>query len=532
MRKAFISVLFLSLMIGGFVEAGGPTFFRDVLINSSLKVGGTGLAASTAAIELNSTTKGLLLPRMTTTQMNAISSPPEGLKVYNTTTHNTWVYNGTAWVAEINAASTTGDIYYSSATNTISRLAAGSSGNVLTMGASVPAWSSVGITSIADGTLTVAKQQDLIEFVETDTGDFSDKVGIKGIAQYPWSAPVKMTNPASLPGATTSAAGISWSPNGEFVTVGIDASPYIQIYQRNNTELVKLPNPASLPASVADSGFPSWSPDGQFLAVPHQTTPYITIYQKAFGTKTFTKLSNPATLPGATGFGTCWSPNGEFLAVGSTSTPYITIYQRSGTTFTKIANPATLPGSLVINCKFSPDGQFLAMTGTMSPPIMIYQRTADTTFTQLTLTGTAPSGSVYDIDWSPDMKYVTAAGGSVGIYEYLRSGTTFTLQTAPATTPSGGAYGIRYSPNGQQLAVCMNNTPYVLVYSVAAGVLTANTAPATTPTGICQGIGWSPDGQFLTVAHYTTPFITNYQTASDMPATGLMFMRKRIRAGQ
>ena len=34
---------------------------------------------------------------MTTTQMNAISSPANGLMVYNTTTKSFWQYNGTSW---------------------------------------------------------------------------------------------------------------------------------------------------------------------------------------------------------------------------------------------------------------------------------------------------------------------------------------------------------------------------------------------------------------------------------------------------
>lgn len=52
---------------------------------------------STAAFETESTTKGLLPPRMTTAQRDAIATPASGLLVYNTTTNLLEVYNGTIW---------------------------------------------------------------------------------------------------------------------------------------------------------------------------------------------------------------------------------------------------------------------------------------------------------------------------------------------------------------------------------------------------------------------------------------------------
>jgi hypothetical protein len=58
---------------------------------------GSGAAANTKAVlDLTSTTKGFLPPRMTTTERNAISSPPAGLMIYNTTLNKLNVYT-TAW---------------------------------------------------------------------------------------------------------------------------------------------------------------------------------------------------------------------------------------------------------------------------------------------------------------------------------------------------------------------------------------------------------------------------------------------------
>ncbi len=91
---------------------------RTITNGSALRFTGTGLATATtfdnkagygftnnasitvdasAVVQLDSTTKGFLPPRMTTTQVNAISSPATGLVVYNTTLNQICFYNGTAW---------------------------------------------------------------------------------------------------------------------------------------------------------------------------------------------------------------------------------------------------------------------------------------------------------------------------------------------------------------------------------------------------------------------------------------------------
>jgi hypothetical protein len=50
-----------------------------------------------ALLEVQSTTKGFLPPKMTTTQRDAITAPAAGLMVYNTTTNKAQCYNGTTW---------------------------------------------------------------------------------------------------------------------------------------------------------------------------------------------------------------------------------------------------------------------------------------------------------------------------------------------------------------------------------------------------------------------------------------------------
>lgn len=84
--------------------------FAEVGTSDTCVIGGTGSFAqrvgvgiaspnAKAILDLTSTTMGFLPPRMTTTQRDAIGSPPEGLMVMNITTHKLNFYNGSAWEA-------------------------------------------------------------------------------------------------------------------------------------------------------------------------------------------------------------------------------------------------------------------------------------------------------------------------------------------------------------------------------------------------------------------------------------------------
>jgi len=70
--------------------------------NQNVSIDSPGFAVATntsSLLQVNSTTRGFLPPRMTTTQKNAIVSPATGLQVYDTTLGSLNVYNGTSWIA-------------------------------------------------------------------------------------------------------------------------------------------------------------------------------------------------------------------------------------------------------------------------------------------------------------------------------------------------------------------------------------------------------------------------------------------------
>lgn len=52
-----------------------------------------------AIVDIQSTTQGLAVPSMTTTQRDAISSPRDGLLIYNSTTDALNVRAGGVWLA-------------------------------------------------------------------------------------------------------------------------------------------------------------------------------------------------------------------------------------------------------------------------------------------------------------------------------------------------------------------------------------------------------------------------------------------------
>jgi hypothetical protein len=94
------SEFFQTALFRGVVWAGGTT---DLRLGTNAFGTGMTIASATAdvsistSLTLNSTTKGFLPPRMTTTQKNAIVSPAAGLVVYDSTTNKLCCYNGSTW---------------------------------------------------------------------------------------------------------------------------------------------------------------------------------------------------------------------------------------------------------------------------------------------------------------------------------------------------------------------------------------------------------------------------------------------------
>lgn len=69
----------------------------DNLLNGPLSIGTGNPANASSLLDVQSTTKGVRFPNMTTTQKNAIATPAAGLMVFDTTLSKLCVYSGSAW---------------------------------------------------------------------------------------------------------------------------------------------------------------------------------------------------------------------------------------------------------------------------------------------------------------------------------------------------------------------------------------------------------------------------------------------------
>ena len=95
MKKVFIPTVLAIVFLYNSVNAQTNTF------PSTGAVGiGTTTPDPSSLLEIKSTTKGLLIPRMTQAQRNAIVSPVKGLMIYQTNgTQGFYYYNGNAWTS-------------------------------------------------------------------------------------------------------------------------------------------------------------------------------------------------------------------------------------------------------------------------------------------------------------------------------------------------------------------------------------------------------------------------------------------------
>ena len=114
MKKVF----FLTVVAVGITISLSSMQAQSVAINTDKSV-----ANPSAMLDVKSNTKGLLIPRTSTTSRLAIANPAKGLMLYDTTAGSFWFYNGVSWNTLSSGSSTNywsangSDIYNNTAGN-------------------------------------------------------------------------------------------------------------------------------------------------------------------------------------------------------------------------------------------------------------------------------------------------------------------------------------------------------------------------------------------------------------------------------
>ncbi len=83
---------------GGTLTNTSSIYDNGSITDANVGIGTAGAPASSAVLELKSTDKGLLIPRMTTNQRNGILNPSVGLQVFNTDNQCINIYDGSYWI--------------------------------------------------------------------------------------------------------------------------------------------------------------------------------------------------------------------------------------------------------------------------------------------------------------------------------------------------------------------------------------------------------------------------------------------------
>jgi len=97
---------FYSLIIGCLILF---LFALNIHAQQGVAINTTGVQAhSSAMLDVSSTDKGLLIPRVTTIQRNAIVNPATGLLVYDTDFKQFWYFEGSIWIPIMGVTGVTG----------------------------------------------------------------------------------------------------------------------------------------------------------------------------------------------------------------------------------------------------------------------------------------------------------------------------------------------------------------------------------------------------------------------------------------
>jgi WD40 repeat protein len=304
---------------------------------------------------------------------------------------------------------------------------------------------------------------------------------------------------------------VEWSPDGERIaSAGGDG--VIRIWEASSERnLVTYRGHADGPLSRIFTKIwqASWSPDGQYIA-SSGSGPTVRIWEASTGKDILLYHGHAAIDPLLDTFALDWSPDGTRI-VSACSFRYTdhTVHiwnAATGSILLKYAGYKVnniIKGSFsVTNLAWSPNGQHIASSGS-DKNVKKWQPDPTTTNTSIQvwnpntgqhiLTCEGISTWFYDVAWSPDNKYIAAAGSNkeVGIWDATTGKNVFTY-----TGHTKEVRAVGWSPDGSLIASAGNDNTVQLWRPFTGELLFVyrkHTDNVTT-------LAWSPEGKRIASA--------------------------------
>lgn len=416
----------------------------NVLAYTSTNQLGIGIFSpnASAILDVSSTTRGFAPPRMTTTQIGAISTPTEGLIAYDLTLHAPYFHNGTAWTAMGGGSSYTFSTGLTNTSGTITNnLSTGVSGGQSVVGGTA-ASNSLTLSSTTNGT------KGNIIFGTSAYDEVNNRLGIKTTSPAK-ELDVRMTTATT--NAMQSPVQFANSLTTGTVTGGFGTSILFQGTANNGgtPSVLRDMGTIGFAWSVATDGSRSADvvfSNTAFAAGPSEVarissgSPPTLVIASAMGTTGTTNYRDNGIYNGSTGFSISGASQTVTVSSTSTSATAVLLNASDNASSVTFGNQAYTSGTLA-KVGFVMSDSYTASAGSGTYTALKIGNT-------INLTSTA-SGASIGIDISPTLTSLTAAtyrginisvsnANSFGIYQ---SSTTpknvFAGKTTFGTTTAG-----------------------------------------------------------------------------------------------
>lgn len=220
----------------------------------TLKVGNSNSQTFSAVFEVGSSTKGILIPKLTTAQKNSLTNPSDGLMIYDTSLGSIANYKGgsSLWNT-ISPQTAKGDLIGYSGSSTL-RIPGGSSGQVLTYDTSQSGnikWTSTATNSqsffrVGGATVTGGSSTSILYFPNTVASAGSD-ISLVSNSSFGTSFVINTAGCyyANFGGRFTSGSNL-WIVKNASATFDTTSTTYIASISGNGTNYTNMGNAAIL----------------------------------------------------------------------------------------------------------------------------------------------------------------------------------------------------------------------------------------------------------------------------------------------